>query len=185
MIALVVGLGNPGPEYATTRHNAGFMVVDALAERYSASYWKSRAGALVAEVEVDGRRVVLAKPQSFMNVSGGPVKKLLELYELVVDDLLVVHDELDIPAGEVRAKVGGGHAGHNGLRSIHEKLGTDAYARIRIGIGRPPGRMPAADYVLQAPRGEDRYNFEAAVERGTELTKVAIEFGMGPVMLVR
>lgn len=182
MLSLIVGLGNPGPEYADTRHNAGFLVVDSIAEELRASYWKNRAGALVVETEVDGRSVILAKPQSFMNVSGGPVKKLLEHYGLAVDDLLVIHDELDIPSGEVRAKVGGGHAGHNGLRSIHDKLGTDAYARIRIGIGRPPGRMPAADYVLQAPRGDEQYNFEAAVEKGAGLARTAMLFGMGPLL---
>ena len=182
MLSLIVGLGNPGPEYADTRHNAGFLVIDSIAGELSASYWKNRAGALVAEVEVDGRTVVLAKPQSFMNVSGGPVKKLLDHYGLSPDDLLVVHDELDIPSGEVRAKVGGGHAGHNGLRSIHDKLGTDAYARIRVGIGRPPGRMPAADYVLQAPRGDELYNFEAAVEKGAECARTAMLFGMGPLL---
>lgn len=182
MIALVVGLGNPGSQYVDTRHNAGFMVVDALADELGVSYWKERAGSLVAEAKVDDRIVVLAKPQAYMNVSGGPVKRLLEHYELGVDDLLVVHDELDIPAGEVRPKVGGGHAGHNGLRSIHDKLGTDAYARIRVGIGRPPGRMPAADYVLQAPRGDEIYNLEAAVERGAQMANTAILFGMGPLL---
>ena len=155
---LVAGLGNPGEEYAHTRHNSGFMVVDELARRGGVSYWKSQAGAMVARCRVAGREVVLAKPQSFMNTSGGPVSKLCAAYDVAPEELLVVHDELDIPAGDVRVKFSGGHGGHNGLRSIIDKLGSRDFSRVRVGIGRPPGSMDPADFdrrVAHQPNDED------------------------------
>ena len=139
-IKLVVGLGNPGPEYADNRHNAGFMAVDELARELRATYWKSEHGALTAHVKRGGQELILAKPQSFMNTSGGPVSKIAAAYKIAPEEILVIHDELDIPNGDVRVKVGGGHGGHNGLRSIHDKLGSNAYARVRVGIDHPPGR---------------------------------------------
>lgn len=151
---VVVGLGNPGEEYAETRHNAGFMVVDALAEEAGARYWKTECGALAAKGVLAGVDVVLAKPQSFMNVSGGPVKQLCNAYGVSPDHLIVVHDDLDIEPGRIRVKMGGGSAGHNGLKSITDKLQTPDYFRVRVGIGRPPGRMSAADFVL-APIRKD------------------------------
>ena len=161
-IKLVVGLGNPGPEYADNRHNAGFMAVDELARELRATYWKSEHGALTAHVKRGGQELILAKPQSYMNTSGGPVSKIAAAYKIAPEEILVIHDELDIPNGDVRVKVGGGHGGHNGLRSIHDKLGSNAYARVRVGIDHPPGRKPVADYVLQAPRGEEGEAFRAA-----------------------
>ena len=162
-IRMVAGLGNPGEEYAQTRHNAGFQTVDEIARRAGVSYWKNQLGAEVAQIKVadaeaegGAREVVLVKPQSFMNTSGGPISKLCATYRVAPEELLVVHDELDIPAGDVRVKVGGGHAGHNGLRSIIDKLTSRDFSRIRFGIGEPPGRMAGADYVLKQLRGARR-----------------------------
>ena len=165
---LIVGLGNPGEEYARTRHNAGFRVVDAIAGDCNVRYWKSECGALAGAGAYRDVEVVLAKPQSFMNVSGGPVKKLLDAHGIAPDHLVVVHDELDIPPGTVRAKFGGGHAGHNGLRSICDKLGTRDWYRVRCGIGRPPGRMDPADYVLSVPRGDAEQDFEQAIDLASQ-----------------
>ena len=150
---LIVGLGNPGEEYVHTRHNAGFLTIDLLAERLGGSYWKHEAGAFSCRVKYEGGELMLAKPQTFMNLSGAAVKRLCETYELDPGrDLIVVADELDLPAGEVRVKVGGGHAGHKGHQSIINRLGTPDYTRVRIGIGRPPGKMDPADYVLEPLR---------------------------------
>ncbi|HMH59522.1 MAG TPA: aminoacyl-tRNA hydrolase [Galbitalea sp.] len=152
---LVVGLGNPGPGYAGNRHNVGNMVVGELASRMSASFKSSRSHALVAEGRQGDTRFVLAKPLSFMNLSGGPTSALLKYYKLDVSRLIVVHDELDIPFDTLRLKVGGGNGGHNGIRDISSALGPD-FVRVRVGIGRPPGRMDAAAYVLQNFSGAER-----------------------------
>lgn len=176
-IKLVVGLGNPGPEYADNRHNAGFMAVDELARELRANYWKSEHGALTAHVKRGGQELILAKPQSFMNTSGGPVSKIAAAYKIAPEEILVIHDELDIPNGDVRVKVGGGHGGHNGLRSIHDKLGSNAYARVRVGIDHPPGRKPVADYVLQAPRGEEGEAFRAATAVAAEAALCIVDEG--------
>jgi PTH1 family peptidyl-tRNA hydrolase len=151
-----VGLGNPGPRYAGNRHNVGAMVVEELASRTGSrlTSHKSRASATTARLGTlpggrPGPRAVLAVPASFMNESGGPVKALLRFFSIEPDRLVVVHDELDIPAGDVRLKKGGGEGGHNGLRSISSSLGTKDYLRVRVGIGRPPGRMDPADFVLR------------------------------------
>lgn len=148
--ALVVGLGNPGPTYARTRHNVGFLVADELAERVGARFSvHKRSGTDVAEGRLAGRKVVLAQPRSFMNVSGAPVAGVARFFSVALDDLLVVHDDLDLELGVVRLKRGGGEGGHNGLRSISQSLGSKDYLRVRVGIGRPPGRMDPADYVLK------------------------------------
>jgi len=153
---LLVGLGNPGPKYAGNRHNVGAMVVDELAVRSGAKLTAHKARASAATVRIGmlpggapGPAAVVAVPSSYMNESGGPVKALMKFFSVEVDRLLVIHDELDIPAGDVRLKKGGGEGGHNGLRSISSALGTKDYLRVRVGIGRPPGRMDAADFVLR------------------------------------
>ncbi|MEN9713374.1 MAG: hypothetical protein RLZZ164_38 [Actinomycetota bacterium] len=148
---LVVGLGNPGSDYAGNRHNVGQMVLDILADRISATFKSHKSNALVAEgrISIGGPKVILAKPLSYMNTSGGPVSSLMKFYDIPVDHVLVVHDELDIDAGAVRVKVGGGHAGHNGLRDIIAAAGSPEFARIRVGVGHPPGRQDAADFVLK------------------------------------
>lgn len=148
---LVVGLGNPGPDYAGHRHNVGQMVVSELATEISANFSSHKANAMVAEgwVRPGGAKLILAKPKSYMNTSGGPVANLLKFYNLGVDRLIVVHDELDIDFDTVRIKQGGGHAGHNGLRDIIAATGSNDFTRVRVGIGRPPGRQDAADFVLR------------------------------------
>jgi PTH1 family peptidyl-tRNA hydrolase len=145
---LIVGLGNPGPAYSGHRHTIGAAVVDEVAVRTGRSLRTHKARAAAAEVRIDAQRAVIAKPLTFMNESGGPVAGLLSFYKIPVENLLVIHDELDIPFGQVRLKLGGGEGGHNGLRSITKSVGTREYLRVRVGIGRPPGRMDAADYVL-------------------------------------
>ena len=157
---LVVGLGNPGSGYAGNRHNVGQMVLADLAHRLSASFKNHRTAASVAEGRAvpGGPRLVLAKPDTFMNVSGGPVSQLLRFYDLDVSRLIVVHDELDIPFDAVRIKQGGGHGGHNGLRDIIAATGSNDFTRVRVGIGRPPGRQPAADFVLRDFTSTERTN---------------------------
>lgn len=182
-VGIVCGLGNPGPEYENTRHNAGFRAVDALADELGARYWKTKPGALVAEVALGGgRKLVLVKPTSYMNVSGGPLKKIAEEYRVPPAGVLVVHDELELPAGAVGIKVGGGHAGHNGLRSICEKFGTHDFPRVRVGIGRPPGRMAPADFVLQQLRGRDLEEFEVTVADAALAARVAVEEGVAAAL---
>ena len=156
-VRIVCGLGNPGSEYQLTRHNAGFAAVDELAERLGVRYWKSEAGCDVALVKVTGsqgpREVILAKPQSYMNTSGGPLSKLARAHHVQPAEILVVHDEVDLPQGRIQVKFGGGLNAHNGLRSISDKLGTRDFSRVRCGIGRPPGKMSVADYTLRQLKG--------------------------------
>ena len=170
-IKLVAGLGNPGTEYALTRHNAGFVTVDALAERLGVRYWKNQAGCLVATVRIGDRDVVLAKPQGYMNTSGGPLSKLMRELRILPEELLVVHDEVDLPAGEVRDKFGGGLNAHNGLRSIKAKLGTADFARVRVGIGRPPGRMSVADWALRKLKGSFAEDFAVTCEHAADVVE--------------
>jgi peptidyl-tRNA hydrolase, PTH1 family len=184
-IRMVAGLGNPGEEYAETRHNAGFKAIDELARQAGVTYWKNQAGAEVAiihvnDAEAEGgkREVVLVKPQSYMNTSGGPISKLCAQYKVSAEELLIIHDELDIPAGDVRVKVGGGHAGHNGLRSIIDKLGSRDFSRIRTGIGNPPGRMPVADYVLKQLRSREAEDFDVTCATAAEAAATALTRGV-------
>lgn len=153
-IRLIVGLGNPGADYVHTRHNVGFLAVDELAETLGARVWTLKHGCLVSRTDCAGRTVLLAKPQSFMNTSGGPVSKLMRAEGIVPAELLVVHDEVDLGAGDVRTRFGGGLNAHNGLRSLKDKLGTPDFWRVRAGIGRPPGKMDVAAYVLRQLKGE-------------------------------
>jgi PTH1 family peptidyl-tRNA hydrolase len=148
-LTLVAGLGNPGPAYAGNRHNIGFLVADELAARIGGKFKSHKSGADLLEGRLAGQRVAVLKPRGFMNVSGGPVAGALRFFKLTPADLIVIHDELDIPFDTVRLKLGGGDNGHNGLRSITKSVGTNAYHRVRVGIGRPPGRMDPADFVLR------------------------------------
>ena len=175
---LIVGLGNPGEEYEHTRHNAGFDTVDKIASEIGVRYWKNECGALTGKGAYRDIDVVLAKPQSYMNTSGGPVKQLMNAYGVSPDRLVVIHDELDIDPGTIRVKFGGGHAGHNGLRSICDKLGTRDWFRVRCGIGRPPGRMPVADYVLSLPKKDAADDFAQATDLGCEAALFFIEHGL-------
>lgn len=174
---LIAGLGNPGVEYEGTRHNAGFLCLDIIAKELGANYWKSEDGALVAHVKHDGDEILLAKPQSFMNTSGGPVSKLAADYKIPSDKIMVIHDDLDLQPGTIRLKVGGGNAGHNGLKSIDAKLGSKEYTRVRIGIGHPTGRKSVSDYVLQAPKGEQAEEFQHAIALGADAALYAMDEG--------
>ena len=175
-IAIVCGLGNPDADYERTRHNAGFATVDVLAARHGVRYWKSEAGAQVASLTwrgADGeqREVLLAKPMRCMNTSGGPLSKLARAHRVAPQQILVVHDEVDLAAGEVRLKLGGGLNAHNGLRSIADKLGSRDFARVQFGIGRPPGKMQVADYVLRELKGGFLDEFNITAERAADLVE--------------
>ncbi|MCH4184631.1 MAG: aminoacyl-tRNA hydrolase [Eggerthellaceae bacterium] len=169
---VVVGLGNPGEEYAHTRHNTGFDVVDMIADQAGAHYWKTECGALTAQGTIGSEDVVFVKPQSFMNTSGGPVGLVCRTYNVAPDHLIVVHDDLDIEPGSIRVRFGGGHAGHNGLRSIIDKLGTREWYRVRVGMGHPEPHRSIVDYVLGHPRGE----MADQCEKGREMACEAVPF---------
>jgi PTH1 family peptidyl-tRNA hydrolase len=180
---LVVGLGNPGKEYARNRHNVGFMVVDLLAQRIGARFGRHRkAAAEVAEgrmgVGDQAPRLVLAKPMTYMNLSGGPVSALAQFYKIPIGRVLAVHDELDVPYGQLRAKVGGGEGGHNGLRSMSRSLSAKDYQRVRFGIGRPPGRQDPADYVLSDFSAAERKELDYLVDRAADLVEAVVVRGL-------
>lgn len=176
---LVVGLGNPGTQYADTRHNIGFLVIDELASRSgSALSLQKRSRALVATGRLVSQRVVLAQPQSFMNDSGGPLSYLAGFYSVPVERIIVIHDELDLPFGATRVKVGGGDNGHNGLRSIRKSLGTGEWARVRVGIDRPAAPLDPASYVLKAWSAEQRAGLGDAVSYAADAAESLIGVGL-------
>lgn len=184
-IRMVAGLGNPGEEYAETRHNAGFKAIDELARQAGVTYWKNQAGAEVALININDaeeengkRQIVLVKPQSYMNTSGGPISKLCREYKVAPEELLVIHDELDLDPGCVRVKVGGGHAGHNGLKSIINKLGSRDFSRIRVGIGMPPGRMPVVDWVLKEYRNAEMEDVRRAAIDAADAAEECLAHGV-------
>lgn len=187
---LVVGLGNPGAQYAGNRHNVGQMVLDVLAGRMSGSFTKHKARAQVLDGRVGtgpggapGPRAVLAKPGSYMNVSGGPVGALVQFYGIDPDHLLVVHDELDLPADSLRLKKGGGEGGHNGLKSISAALGTKDYLRLRVGIGRPPGRQDPADFVLRDFPAAARDDLAVTLEQAADAVEEVLTLGLEKAQL--
>jgi PTH1 family peptidyl-tRNA hydrolase len=179
---LVVGLGNPGPSYARTRHNVGQMVLDVLAARQQGSWRRDRSGrADVVEGRVGplpGVRMVLAKPRSYMNDSGGPVAALVRFHKVSPERLVVVHDEIDLPYGTLRLKRGGGDNGHNGLRSLRQALGTGDFCRVRFGVGRPPGRQDAADFVLTPFAAPERPELGGHLETATDAVECLLEAGI-------
>jgi peptidyl-tRNA hydrolase, PTH1 family len=175
---IIAGLGNPGPEYANTRHNAGQMVIALLAERMGARFKAHRTRCDIAEGRLAGQVVTLARPRSYMNLSGGPVGALAAFYKVPPDRLVAVHDELDVPFGNVRLKFGGGDNGHNGLRSITAALGTRDYYRVRFGIGRPPGRMDPAAYVLKEFGVTERKSLPLEVDRCADAVEDLISKGL-------
>jgi PTH1 family peptidyl-tRNA hydrolase len=178
---LVVGLGNPGSSYAGNRHNVGAMVLDELAARAGVKLSPGkgkRARTLIGEGRLAGRRVVLARPTSYMNESGGPVRGLLDYHSIPATDLVVLHDELDIPFASVRLKRGGGEGGHNGLRSITRSTGTKDYLRVRVGIGRPPGRQDPADFVLKDFSATERKELDLLVAEAADATEELLAQGL-------
>lgn len=178
---MVVGLGNPGKEYVRNRHNVGFMVVDLLAERIGAKFSRHRrAVADVAEgrLGMGGPQLVLVKPLAYMNLSGGPVAALAQFYKVPVNQVIAVHDELDIGYGQLRVKCGGGEGGHNGLRSMSKSLGSKDYVRVRFGIGRPPGRQDPADYVLSDFSAVERKELEFLVDRAADVVEAVVTRGL-------
>lgn len=182
---LVVGLGNPGPGYAANRHNVGEMVVAELGQRMSATFSRHRANAMVAEVRagIGGPQLILAGTNTFMNLSGGPVAGLLKFYKLPAERLIVVHDELDIPFDTVRLKFGGGHGGHNGLRDIIAAVGSGDFVRVRVGIGRPPGRQDAADFVLKNFSSTERTSLPSLVGDAADAVEAIATEGLTAAQL--
>ena len=178
---LVVGLGNPGSRYASTRHNVGFMVVDRLARRWGAAVAKKQCNAQVGGAEYDGERVWLAKPQTFMNLSGEAVSCLLHFYRLRPSDLIVVYDERDLPVGRIRLRERGSAGGHRGVASLIQMLGTNEFPRVRIGIGRPP-ETDAVDHVLSGFPTEERPLIEDALTRAVEAVEDALRDGLATAM---
>ena len=180
---LVLGLGNPGTEYRGSRHNLGVEVVEELARRANAALKKSRQRALTAEISVSGKRVVLAFAQTFVNLTGEAASLLVRRYG--IDDaanIIVVHDELDLPTATVRVKSGGGLAGHNGLRSLKQHLHTDAFARVRIGVGKPPAKEQGADHVLRRVSKSDRTQFDVSVQVAADAVEAIIADGIDAAM---
>ncbi|MDY6870128.1 MAG: aminoacyl-tRNA hydrolase [Actinomycetota bacterium] len=178
---LVVGLGNPGPTYAETRHNVGFLVADLLAGRIGSGFKAHRkSGADVATGRLAGRAVVLAKPRTYMNESGRNVGPLAKFYSVAPADVIVIHDELDVDFGRIRLKSGGGVAGHNGLKSVAAALGTTDFQRVRVGVGRPPGRKDAATYVLEPFTSVERPEVPTICEQAADATELLIAQGLEP-----
>jgi PTH1 family peptidyl-tRNA hydrolase len=180
---LIVGLGNPGPGYAANRHNVGFMVADLLAERVGGSFkraQKAQAQVLEGRIGAPGpssRRVVVARPMSYMNLSGGPVTALRDFYKVPTANIVAIHDELDIDYGTLRLKLGGGDNGHNGLKSMTKAMGPD-YHRVRFGIGRPPGRMQVADFVLKDFSAAERKELDYFVDRAADAVECLVIDGL-------
>jgi PTH1 family peptidyl-tRNA hydrolase len=181
---VAVGLGNPGPDYEGTRHNLGADVIALLANRYRVNLRKGKERALAAEVRTGGRYLVLAFPQTYVNLSGEAVGRLVRRYGIDGDPsrLVVVHDELDLPLARVKVKDGGGTAGHNGLESIRSHIHTGAFPRVRIGIGKPPGRQAGADYVLRRPPKPERIDLDVAVEVAADAVECILAHGVDAAM---
>jgi PTH1 family peptidyl-tRNA hydrolase len=179
---LVVGLGNPGAEYARTRHNCGADTVALLAERHGGSLRRDKAKVLADTVRIAGHQVLLAFPQTYYNESGQAVGALARRHHLGADRIVVVHDELDLPPGRIKVKLGGGLAGNNGLRSIKAHLGTDEFVRIRIGVGKPPGRQEGADHVLRRPGKQERVDLDIAIADAADAVELLAAEGVAATM---
>jgi PTH1 family peptidyl-tRNA hydrolase len=181
-IYLIVGLGNPGREYRETRHNVGFMLLDRLTVKLNARFTRLQSRALVASVNYQERKIILAKPQTFMNLSGQSVQGLIHFYKLPLENLLIAHDDVDLPVGTIRIRPDGGSAGQKGMTSILERLGTDEFARIRLGIGRPPGQMQTPDYVLQDFSIADLKVISETLNRAAEAALTWVTDGLDAAM---
>ncbi|HET7825345.1 MAG TPA: aminoacyl-tRNA hydrolase [Anaeromyxobacter sp.] len=179
---LVVGLGNPGPEYARTRHNVGFLVADKLASALGAGFDTHKFSAELAEARAGREKLWIMKPQTYMNHSGQAVGEALRFWKLDLEDLVVVHDDLELEPFRIQLKVGGGHGGNNGVKSVNAHVGTEAYARVRFGIGRPPAGMYPADYVLGRFSKDAEAEVDATVERAAEAARLCVELGAAKAM---
>jgi peptidyl-tRNA hydrolase, PTH1 family len=179
---LIAGLGNPGREYRDNRHNSGFMVLDMLAQKLGVAFSRLESKALVSKADYQGHKLILAKPQTYMNLSGTAVGSLLRFYKIPLENLLVVYDDVDLPLGVLRLRPGGGAGGQKGVISIIERLGTQDFPRLRIGIDRPPGRMDAAAYVLQNFSSADLEIMRPVCERAAEAALVFVTEGLTPAM---
>lgn len=175
---VVVGLGNPGADYSKTRHNIGFMVLDRLLEEHSVGGgWQTKFEAEFATIRLAGEKVILVKPQTYMNLSGSSVGEVMRFHQVEVEELLVVHDDIDLPFGTLRLKCGGGHGGHNGVRSIKDRLGSPAFARLKVGVGRPE-RSGVSDWVLGKFSKEEEADLPAVIDRTGKCVRVACEEGL-------
>ncbi|NMC84501.1 MAG: aminoacyl-tRNA hydrolase [Anaerolineaceae bacterium] len=179
---LVVGLGNPGREYRNTRHNMGFLALDHLAAHWSITTLKVQGKAIISTGQYAGNKVILAKPQTYMNLSGQAVSALMNFYKVPLEHLLVIHDDVDIPFGTIRIRPGGGFGGQKGVGSIIEKLGTQEFARMRLGVGRPPGQMDTANYVLQSFSKEDEEFLQSVFAKSDEAVETFITEGLNTAM---
>ncbi len=179
---LLIGLGNPGREYRENRHNVGFMVIDRLSVRLNASLTRLQSKALVGTARYEGHSLLLAKPQTFMNLSGQAVRGLVRFYKVPPERLLVIHDDLDLPFGILRLRPDGGSGGHKGVASIIESLGETNFPRLRVGIGRPPGRMDPADYVLQDFPEEDFFTLSTILDQAADAVLTFVTEGLDAAM---
>lgn len=179
---LMIGLGNPGREYINTRHNIGFMFIDRLTIRLNARGMKMQSNAIVITAQYEERKLILAKPQTYMNLSGQSVQGLAHFYKIPLENLLVAHDDLDIPFGTIRIRPGGGPGGQRGMASTIEKLGTKEFPRLRLGIGRPPGRMDPKAYVLQDFSKDDMKLLPDVLDRATDAALTFITHGLNAAM---
>jgi len=179
---LIVGLGNPGREYRDNRHNVGFMVLDRLAEKLETSFTRLKMDALMTAVKYRNQRLILIKPQTFMNLSGRPVASYLRFYKLPLENLLVVYDDVDLPLETLRMKPDGGDAGQKGVRSIIQELGTQDFPRLRLGINRPPGRMSVSSYVLQDFSKDDQATLPFVLDQAAGAALFFVEQGLNAAM---
>ena len=179
---LVIGLGNPGRKYQGNRHNIGFMLVDRLAARLGVVFSRVEFKALVTKGEYQDKKIILAKPQTFMNLSGNSAASLVHYYKIPLSQIILIYDDVDLPLGALRIRPGGGSGGHKGMASTIEQLGTQDFPRMRIGIDRPPGRMPVPDYVLQDFSKGDKAIVESSLERGVEAVLLFVSQGLDPAM---
>lgn len=179
---LIVGLGNPGREYTDNRHNVGFMLIDRLSIRLNARLTRMQAKALVGTVNYEGYKIILAKPQTYMNLSGQSIQGLARFYKVPLENMIVAHDDLDLPFGTIRVRPGGGPGGQRGVASTIERLGTKDFRRLRIGIGRPPGRMDPSDYVLQNFAQTDSILLSEILDRASEAILTFVKEGLNAAM---